>query len=134
LIKLVHQFEGMVTIIHSHGRVNRFLEQFAAIGTDGLNVLEPPPLGDVILAEAKRRVGDRMCLIGNIQYDDLARRTPDEMEHLVQETIRQGAPGGGFILSPCASPYELKLSQCTSENFIRYLQAAHRWGKYPIGN
>lgn len=132
LVELVHQFDGTATIIHSHGRVNRFLERFAATGTDGLNVLEPPPIGDVVLANAKRRVGDQMCLIGNIQYDDLARGSPEEVERLVQDAIRQGAPGGGFILSPCASPYERNLSPRVAGNFIRYLQAARRWGKYPI--
>jgi hypothetical protein len=130
LIRLVHQAGDCVTIVHSHGRVNRFLERFAATGTDGLNVLEPPPLGDVVLADAKRRVGDAMCLIGNIQYDDLARGDPDGVEKLVQEAIRQGSPGGGFILSPCASPYEPKLTARAAENFIRYLQAADRWGRY----
>lgn len=132
LVERVHQTESMVTIIHSHGRVNKFLERFAAMGADGLNVLEPPPFGDVVLADAKRRVGDRMCLIGNIQYDDLARRSPEEVEHLVREAIRQGAPGGGFILSPCASPYEPTLSPEAAANFILYLQAAHRWGRYPL--
>ncbi len=130
LIGLVHQTTGMVTIIHSHGRVSGFLERFAAIGTDGLNVLEPPPIGDVVLEDAKQRVGDRMCLIGNIQYDDLARGTPDSVEKLVQESMRQGAPGGGFILSPCASPYEPKLTKQAAANFIRYLKAARRWGEY----
>lgn len=130
LIGLVHQTPGMFTIIHSHGRVSRFLERFAAIGTDGLNVLEPPPLGDVELADAKRRVGDRMCLIGNLQYDDLTRRAPEEVERMVRDTLRQGAPGGGFILSPCAFPYEPKLTQRTAVNLVRYLQAARRWGEY----
>ncbi len=130
LIDLVHQTKGMATIIHSHGRVNGFLERFAAIGTDGLNVLEPPPIGDVLLEDAKRRVGDRMCLIGNIQYDDLARGDPESVDKLVKECLRQGAPGGGFILCPCASPYEPTLSPRATANFIRYLKAGRRWGEY----
>jgi hypothetical protein len=132
LIGLVHERRGMMTIVHSHGRVSDFLERFVAMGTDGLNVLEPPPIGNVVLEEAKRRVGDRICLIGNIQYDDLARGTPDSVEKLVRESMRQGAPGGGFILCPCASPYEPKLTQQASTNFIRYLTAARRWGTYQL--
>ena len=45
-------------------------------------------------------------------------------------TIEQGAPGGGFILSPCASPYERQLPEKTAANLIRYLEAAHEYGRY----
>ena len=130
LVELVHSYPDTCVIIHSHGKVSRFLERFAAIGTDGLNVLEPPPLGDTDLADAKRRIGDRVCLIGNIQYDDLARGDQSQVERLVADAIRQGAPGGGFILSPCASPYEQPLSERAAQNFIHYLETAHRLGGY----
>ncbi|MFA6108071.1 MAG: uroporphyrinogen decarboxylase family protein [Candidatus Latescibacterota bacterium] len=106
------------------------LERFAAIGIDGLNVLEPPPIGDTLLPDAKARIGDRVCLIGNIQYDDLARGTPVEVDQLVREAIEQGGPGGGFILCPCAAPYERPIPEKAAANLIRYLEAAHEYGKY----
>jgi hypothetical protein len=130
LVRLIHQYPGNQVIIHSHGRVNRFLERFAAMGTDGLNVLEPPPLGDTELAAAKARIGDRVCLIGNIQYDDLARGTPDQVDELVRQALAAGGPGGGFILCPCAAPYERPLPPQAAANLIRYLEAARRWGSY----
>lgn len=133
LVALVHACPGLGVIMHSHGRVNAFLERFVDIGADGLNVLEPPPLGDTRLADAKRRVGDRLCLIGNIQYDDIARGTPDTVERLVREAIQDGAPGGGFILSPCASPYESPLPRGTRDNLITYLVKGHEYGKMGQG-
>ena len=132
LMELIHSYPGRYAIVHSHGRVSRFLERFAEIGMDGLNVLEPPPVGDTVLADAKRRVGDKYCLIGNIQYDDIARGTPDRVERLVVEALRAGAPGGGFILSPCASPYERPLPRAAAENFLHYLRAARKYGRYPL--
>jgi len=131
LVELIHSWPGKYVIVHSHGRVNRFLERFAALGMDGLNVLEPPPLGDVELADAKRRIGKRVCLIGNIQYDDLARSSREQVRQLVRQTLAAGAPGGGFILSPCASPYEHPLPPKAAGNFIEYLRAAHDYGRYP---
>lgn len=131
LIELIHSYPDRYTIIHSHGRVNRFLESFVAMGTDGLNVLEPPPLGDVVLLDAKGRVGDRMCLIGNIQYDDLVTVPQDELDRMIRESIEAGAPGGGFILSPCASPYERSLTPKKVENMIAYLKKGHAYGAYP---
>jgi len=130
LIKLVHSYPGTYTIIHSHGRVSRFLESFAGMGTDGLNVLEPPPIGDTILADAKMRIGDRVCLIGNIQYDDLARGSEEQVERLVKDAIEQGATGGGFILAPCAKPYESPLPPKASRNLVHYLRMAHQYGRY----
>ncbi len=130
LIEMIHAYPGRYVIVHSHGRVNRFLERFADMGTDGLNVLEPPPIGDVILSEAKQRVGDRMCLIGNIQYDDLARSSTAEVGRLVREAIQAGAPGGGFILSPSAYPYERPLPPRAAGNFIEYLRKAREYGAH----
>jgi hypothetical protein len=120
------------TIFHRHGKVGQFLEDFAAIGTDGLNVLEPPPIGDTDLADAKDRIGDRVCLIGNIQYDDIARGTQEDIERLVVKAIEQGAPRGGFILSPCAYPYERPLPEKASRNIIHYLKMGHKYGRYPL--
>ena len=128
LVELIHSYPNRYVIIHSHGRVSRFLERFAAIGMDGLNVLEPPPIGDTNLADAKRRIGDRVCLIGNVQYDDLARGSKDQIERLVREAIRDGAPRGGFILCPCASPYERPLPTKAAENLVHYLRMGRKWG------
>jgi len=130
LVDLVHSYAGNYVIMHSHGKVGKFLERFASIGIDGLNVLEPPPIGDTVLSDAKRRIGDRVCLIGNIQYDDLARGAEEEVERLVVDAIEEGAEGGGFILSPCASPYERPLPQKAARNMIRYLEVARRIGSY----
>ena len=128
LVELIHSYPGNYVILHSHGKVSRFLESFASIGIDGLNVLEPPPVGDTILADAKKRIGENVCLIGNIQYDDLARGTEEEIERLVEQAIREGAHGGGFILSPCASPYEQPLPEKASRNLIHYLKMARKHG------
>ena len=131
IVGKVHEF-GKVTQLHCHGRVNDFLERFVEIGTDSLNPLEPPPLGNVVLAEAKRRVGGRVCLIGNIQYDDLARASADEVEVMVRESIREGGPGGGFMLSLCAAPYEVPLPPKIGENLIHYVRMGNRYGGYPL--
>jgi len=130
IVELVHSYPDRYVIVHSHGRVSEFLEGFASIGMDGLNVLEPPPIGDTVLSDAKARIGDRVCLIGNIQYDDLARGTEAEIERLVAEAMREAAPGGGFILSPCASPYERPLPPEASRNLVHYLKMGRKHGAY----
>jgi hypothetical protein len=51
-----------------------------------------------------------------------------DVEQRVVEAIDQGAPGGGFILSPCAAPYERPLPEKAAANMVRYLEVAHRYG------
>jgi uroporphyrinogen-III decarboxylase len=130
LMKLIHSYPGNYVIVHSHGRVGRFLENFATMEIDGLNVLEPPPIGDTLLSDAKKRIGKKVCLIGNIQYDDIARGTEDSIEQLAIEAIAQGGSGGGFILSPCASPYEQPLPEKAALNLIHYMRMGHKHGRY----
>ncbi len=117
-------------LVHSHGKVWQFLEAFRDMGLHGLNVLEPPPMGDVDLAAAKRLIGDEVCLIGNIQYDELARGSLELVESLVREAMAAGKPGGGFILCPCAAPYEHPLPERAARNLVRYLELGHELGEY----
>ena len=84
------------------------------------------------MAEAKRRIGDRVCLVGSVQYDDLQRLAPDEVEALVRRQIRDAAAGGGMILAPTAGPYAATLTERQQENTLRMIEAGRRWGHYPL--
>jgi hypothetical protein len=130
LFALIRERSDKLIIVHSHGKVRQFLTQFRDTGLHGLNVLEPPPMGDVILAEAKALIGDTVCLIGNLQWSELVTATPDGVRRLVREAMEQGKPGGGFILSPTAMPYESPLSPQTERSLLLYLQYAREYGGY----
>jgi hypothetical protein len=41
----------------------------------------------------------------------------------VREAVRDGAPGGGFILSTTASPYEEELNAHTLENYRQFVKS-----------
>ncbi len=85
---------------HCHGNSGAFIERFAQMGIDGLEPLEPPPYGDNDLCEAKRLVGDRMLLAGNIpsQKFHLQSFKITDVRDMVKKAIDEGAPGGGFFL------------------------------------
>lgn len=83
---------------HCHGNCMGFLERFAEMGVDSVEPLEPPPYADCDLAEAKRLVGDRMLLSGNIPSQAFVFMEPTEVRGLVREAIEVAAPGGGFTL------------------------------------
>ena len=131
IFELIHSYGGKV-IVHHHGNVDRILERIADLGADGIQPIEEPPVGDCTLADAKARIGDRMCIIGSVQYDDFARLTPDEMEALVKRQIRDAGVGGGMILAPTAGPYAAHLTERQQENTLRFIAAGKRWGRYPL--
>jgi uroporphyrinogen-III decarboxylase len=128
LIELVHRRGGYVWC-HSHGQMGPVLELFADMGVDCLNPIEPPPMGDVTLAQAKARVGQRMCLEGNVEQGDFYVSTPDEMRQKVATAIREGAPGGGFILCPTSSPWQTtELSEQALASYLAFIDAGRELG------
>jgi len=63
----------------------------------------------------------------------MARATRADIECLVRDATRQVAPGGGFILSPRASPpYEIPLPKQASEGLIHYPIRGRGHGVHPL--
>lgn len=118
------QVAGMLRHIHCHGPISALLEDFVELGANCLHPIEPPPLGDVIFADAKRRIGDRVCLEGNIQIGDLYHDPTEVVVAKVRATCEVGAPGGGFILCPTASPHTAELTDLTIANYLAMIETA----------
>jgi len=93
---LIHEAGGLVWL-HCHGKMNLVLERFADEGIDCLNPMEPPPMGDVTIADARRRIGDRMAMEGGIEVGDMELKTPAEVQAAVADAVWQSG-GRGFIL------------------------------------
>ena len=129
IFDLVHRY-GKLAVVHCHGKVAAFLERFADMGAEAIHPLEPPPSGDVEIAEAKQQVGDRLCLIGNIEYRELAEATAVEIQERVKALIRDAGSGGGLIVSPCSGLYEVPLAPKTADNYRAMIDAVHTHGTY----
>jgi uroporphyrinogen-III decarboxylase len=100
IVQAAHE-AGMRVHFHICGKKNAFLEDVADMGIDALETLTPPgAAGDVDLADAKRRIGDRVCLMGGFTSHILTFGTPLEIEAEVDRCLQRAAPGGGYILSP----------------------------------
>jgi hypothetical protein len=123
---------GNFSIIHAHGQLDAVLEMIADTGADALEPIEtlPLPTADVTLTDVKKRVGDRMCLMGAVQSVTLERGTPDDVRQQVREAIESAAKGGGFVLLPTAAPFMVPLSPEALANAEAMYQAAHEFGTY----
>ncbi len=124
---------------HCHGNALQFLERMSEMGVDATEPLEPPPFGDVDLAEAKRRVGDRMLLSGNVPSQEFVRMSRREVRDWVRAAMAAAAPDGGFALrttgghanvSPDLDRTELRK---VVDNVEAYIEAGLAYGAYPIG-
>jgi len=134
IYQIIHKYDGK-TRIHCHGNAMEYLEKFVEIGIDAIEPCEPPPQADVVLKEAKRRVGDRMLLCGNIPSPQFTFMQPDETEEYVKQTIRDGAPGGGFILRTTggdAGTWTARNLGHVLANAERLIEAGFKYGQYPI--
>ena len=94
---VVHAAGGRVRA-HCHGNCMGYLAAMADIGVDSIEPLEEAPFGDVVLPEAKRLVGDRMLLSGNVASNLFVRMSVEEVREAVRRAVREGSPGGGFTL------------------------------------
>jgi len=124
-VELVHAY-GAGYDYYDDGKVMGILDMIAEAGVDVLETLTPPPVGDLDLAEAKRRIGDRVCLKG---YGDLLyvikMGTPADIEAMVAHAMEVAAPGSGFIFGTSDSIRE----GTPRDNVRAYFDAARRFGQ-----
>jgi uroporphyrinogen-III decarboxylase len=103
-IAAVVREEGAFSFIHTCGFTNDRLELEADTGVTGIECMDPAPLGNVDLADAKRRVGQRVFLKGNLDSVNVLLRGSDaEVEREMVREIEVGKVGGRYILSSACS-------------------------------
>lgn len=123
------QKHGGFARIHCHGRINDTLEAIASTGCLGLDPIEPPPQGDVQLADVRRRVGNQMTLFGNLEASDLENLETDAWRVKVATALREGTSGfgRGFVLMASACPYGRVLSTKAVRNYEIMIEMAERF-------
>lgn len=128
LIRFIKERTAAKVFFHCDGAIFRLLDDFAEMGVEILNPLQPTAEG-MDPAEIKDRYGKIFCFHGAIDNQHLLPEgTPDEIQEAVQSVIQALAPGGGYIL---ASAHVLQ-PDIPDENILVMFDAAHTYGQYPI--
>lgn len=86
---------GLVLCYHSDGDLREVMDDIIACGFHGLHPIEPKAMDS---RELKRTVGDRLCLLGNIELDRLARGSPEEVREMVRANIEALGYDGGYAV------------------------------------
>jgi uroporphyrinogen-III decarboxylase len=117
--------KGIKVIFHSDGNLLEILDDLIECGIDGLNPLEP--LAGMDIGKIKRRIGEKVVLIGNIDCSQLLPfGTTEEVKNEVKKTIEIAAPGSGFIL---ASSSELH-NEIPLENILALIGYGQKYGSF----
>lgn len=113
-------------LYHSDGKLWPVLDDLVEAGVNALQPIEPKAM-DIV--ELKEKVGDKLCLIGNIDLGyTLTRGTPEEVEKEVKERIRTVGPGGGY----CVGSSNTVTHYVPLENYIAMVEATRKYGSYPL--
>jgi hypothetical protein len=124
-----------VELVHSHGALYHYyddgkfmdtLEPVVEAGVDLISTLPGPPTGDVDWHALKARVGERVCLKGNVDLLCLREGTPEAVEEAVRTTIEVAAPGGRFILATSDAIRD----GTPVENVRAFCAAGRKYGDY----
>ena len=101
LIEAAHQV-GQRIVYHTCGGMMPILEDIAAMNPDAMETFTPPGMGaDVDLAEAKQRIGDKVCMIGGFdQFHFFKDCTPEQTRAAVRACFEAAGGEGGYILCP----------------------------------
>ncbi len=101
LIDMAHKV-GQRIVYHTCGGMMPILEDIAAMNPDAMETFTPSGMGgDTRLAEAKKRIGDKVCMIGGFdQFHFFVDCSPDKTRKEVRRCFEEAGDGGGYILSP----------------------------------
>ncbi len=92
---------GHRVVYHTCGGMMPLLDLIVATGADASETLSPPSMGgDADHAEIKRRIGDKVALIGGMDQQLLTHGTPAQIRAEVRRLFEALGQGGGYIMAP----------------------------------
>jgi len=108
-------------LYHTDGVLWDVFDEIIACGVDAIHPIESKAMD---IREVKRLYGDKLCLLGNVDVDILARGTPEQIRGIVKENVEMvGANGGYCVGSGNSIPEYVKY-----ENYLALLSATREFG------
>jgi len=123
ITQLAHQY-GKPNVLHSCGNLTGLWDAIIDYcGYDGKHSFE-----DVIepVWEAKKRIGDRISLIGGVDVDFLCRASEDQVRQRVRFILEQCMPGGGY----CLGTGNTACNYIPVRNYLAMLDEGYKCGWY----
>jgi hypothetical protein len=118
---------GSKSYVHTCGAIGDRLDLMSETSVDGIDTLDPPPLGTVELKEAKTKYGERFFFKGNLDaVNEMLNADEKTFKQAVKDRIKIGKPGSGYILSSACSV----APHVKPERLKKLASLAKKLGKY----
>jgi uroporphyrinogen decarboxylase len=117
---------GMLTVLHSCGKIDAFLPDLVNIGLNCIQSLEAT--AGVDLKGLKLSLGDKICFMGGLDSSGvLTFGTPQDVEFNVRNCLKAAGYGGGYIIGPSHDILNMPW-----ENILAMRAAIEKYRKYPL--
>ncbi len=128
--ELISEIKAEIDIIiftHTCGGIGDRLDLMMESGLDGIDTLDPPPLGTVELEDALLETRGKIFIKGNIDaVNTLLLGNENTVDSVVENKMNIAKEGGGYILSTACS-----IAPPTKPSLIEHMvKKAHNLGKY----
>lgn len=125
LIDAIHA-AGAFSVYHNCGRARRLYPNYRELGMTLWETVSEPPAGDNRLAEAKSALGDKVCLLGNLdQIHFLKTAAPAQVAERARQVMETGKPGGRYIFAAS----DFLEPDTPRENVVAMIEAARLAGR-----
>jgi len=120
--RVLEKHSKALVLFHNDSNTRHILKEIARLYINGFH-FGP----DVDIGDAKRMIGDNVCLVGNVHpLRILLEGKPQDVERACMKVISTGAPRGGYVL--CSGG---EMSRGTPlENIDMMIETAKEYGKY----
>ena len=125
LIEIIHA-AGHLAMIHCHGRVRDVLEHMIQTGVDAIEPIEPPPQGDITLAELTKRADGRLSFFGHIQDQEFHTAPAGTMTRRVEAIAKAIDGRTGYVMAPTCTPFQHPATDTFLRNYTEWIGAASR--------
>ncbi len=114
--------EGIMVSLFAEGAYNQRLEYIGDFPKGWVTWM----FDKTDMARAKKMIGDRCCIAGNVPGSIVITGTPRQVKEECRKLIETCAPGGGYILAGGCTATETK----NPANFRAFMEAAREYGTY----
>ncbi|OGO07405.1 MAG: hypothetical protein A2Y92_02355 [Chloroflexi bacterium RBG_13_57_8] len=114
--------EGIMVSLFAEGAYNERLEYIGDFSKGWVSWA----FDKTDMAKAKKMIGDRCCISGNVPGSVVITGTPRQVKEACRKLIETCAPGGGYILAGGCTATETR----NPGNFRAFMEAAREYGTY----
>lgn len=118
---------GAYTILHSDGNLMSYLEGIADSGIHALQSIDP--VAGMVMRSVKDRVGDRLCLCGNIDCGLMLTASGEDVFEATRDLLIECKDNGGLVLGASNALQK----EVRKNNYFEMINAWKEYGSYQMG-